>query len=344
VEGEAWAIVLWDIREEGAAVSFLSGEIARVLSSSAGTALVTDAALAHYEKRVIDGLNQLSEKGDLRIHDPGGGALRGPIQSRKWLEDGLRTKDFVLRCQEVYLTRGTDNQPTEVPYFRAVFNSNGHVLRMREGETASHVRLVGYEAPLMRKKTAKDNPGISGRCISCDLVGLETNRGELYCIEGKTDPNKEATHLDYALLEAYAYGLCLHYHASDPKRLDELKKEIALCFQHFYGTLYPIPSTMTVHYVLALPRSYFTAMSAEFAEKRAEEASRIEPLLRSRPGPVFGGYVLLGVDCRPESFDPSKYPAKQVKGKRYIVPVFRNPVGEAVRCRDIRTAMAGTHS
>jgi hypothetical protein len=160
-------------------------------------------------------LNELNGNDDLRIVDgKKGGVLMGPVQSRKKYEYKSGSADFCLLCHKNYLIHGNKGKtPSEVPYMRALFNDR----------SLSPYNLIAYETPLMRKKNKHTTKGISGREVSCDLLGINDN--ELCCIEVKTVPDSTGTIVPYALLEGFAYAVCLQWILNNRKQdlIDEIK-------------------------------------------------------------------------------------------------------------------------
>ena len=345
---------LWQSTGKGQPMSFLSetiGNVERTVRDALikfGVAQFSEGTLKLFDEALRFRLDCLARTGDLRIYDEkdAGGALRGPRSSRKQLEDRSSASDCTLYCRRDYL-KHSHGAPSEVPYFRAVFNSGNGVLSFVKDGRRALVPLVAYEAPLMRKRTEAKNPVIVGRCVSCDLVAFDPHLNRFYCVEGKVDPLGDCTRLPYALLEAYAYGFCLSYHTVDSARLADLWKELDLCLRDFQGIQAPTgKSRPDVEYVVAAPRSYFRTyararhakyreMSKQVAQRRICEAGEIESRLRERAAPRFGGYLALPAECDDVREDERRRPRRDHDGNECIVPQFSKLSAEATLYSDL---------
>jgi hypothetical protein len=184
------------------------------------------------------------------------------------------------------MKHGRNNLPSEVPYMRALFN----------GRSLAPYSFIAYETPLMRKKE-KGTTEISGREVSCDLLGINDN--EICCIELKTVPDSAGTILPYAILEGFAYATCLEWLRQNYK--DEILKEINLCCKRVkVGKPAKTPEKVT--FAVAGPekdyfRPYINKLienrnhTKEWFKRRIDETEVLEniPLINN----FFAGYFVL---------------------------------------------------
>lgn len=281
--------------------SLLSKRIQHVIRSACGGNNVCQD-IERLKEEIEARLSTLSNSGDLRVHDSNkGGILRGPVNSRRnreILEQIKGQQRKVLTCKTGYMTHCkkqhmVKNQvggvPSEVPYMRALFNA----------ASMGDYNLLAYETPLMRKKTKNENPEIKGRAVSCDLLGINEKVDELCCIEVKTDPDSSMTVLPYALIEGFAYAVCLRWIKTNVPGL--LFNEIKLCCDAF-GFAYPKKVPEKITFAIAGPvDNYFMPYSSrklnghtdEWFKRREIEAKAIEDCIYSYYPDYFAGYILL---------------------------------------------------
>jgi len=240
-----------------------------------------DKTINNFKKDIIRNLEKLSQTNDLRIFDnKEGGILRGPVKSRKKYEKGTE-----LLCDPNFMEHGRGKKPSEVPYMKALFNAR----------KIDRFDLIAYETPLMRKKTKKKNKEISGRSVSCDLLGLDRARNELCCIEVKTVPDTNTTFVPYALLEGFAYAVCLNWISEN--NFDELMKEVEFCCNSF-GIKPLLEKPSKISFAIAAPyddyfQPYVNQKFEYFTEKwlarRLYEINILENALKG----TFSEYIVL---------------------------------------------------
>lgn len=277
------------------------------------------------------------KRGVLQVFDKDkGGVLRGPSASRASLET-RREGRILLQCDKEYLEHTAD-EPSEVAFARAVFNTPDRTVHLAE---ADQVRLIAYEAPLLRKSENEPTTKIAGNAVRCDLVGVRRN--ELWAIELKTNAGCAATNPVYGLLEAFAYGILLDQH----RRHQSFRNEFSSCVEAFRTTLAsdPMMPEGDVLYFVAGPKPYFAAYSESlcetygrttgWAQVRRQETMAVEHDIITAAGlPVrFGGYLVL--DVAPADVIPMPNPSGQPiveerdnpkKGPRsLIIPSFKTP-------------------
>ena len=292
--------------------SFLNKEISSVLRviREKKSQKKIPAAIGSFKRNIETCLKTLQPK-NLRVYDgKQGGALCGPIKTRKRLEDA-QASSLKLRCDKKYLEHGRGGKASEVPYMRALFNERA----------LGPYKIIAYETPLMRKKN-KNNPDIKGRAISCDLLGI--NKTELCCIEVKTVFDTGATVLPYALLEGFAYAVCLNWLLRNEKTA--LLNEIDLCCER--AKFLPPSKIAKVTFAIAAPhKDYFAPYVTEknidgrthsktWFRKRNNETKILEslPIIKN----MFAGYLVLepGIDA----IEPKNSPLDIVE------PFFAPPI------------------
>jgi len=305
-------------------MSFLSEAITVARRSLAASGKAPKDAVERLKQCVRGKLATLADERNLRICDKTeGGMLRGPKRSRLKREN-KGAGNLHLLCQEEYLHQSK----LEVPYFRAVFNTNNHVLNIRRAASEQAVRLLGYEAPLMRKCRKVTKTGVSGREVACDLVGLEPGN-RLLCIEGKVSARPDATDIVYGILESFAYGVCLQFVLEDGARRRQLREEVKVCLNEFHpGEPVSAGADLSAAYSPAAPAEYFREyvhpcrLSTEKARKRLDEAERLLNSLKTLRAPAWAGFLLLNAPCNEGEFaTPRSH--KTVDGVRCFEPFFK---------------------
>lgn len=259
-------------------MSYLGGLIKEIINKASQGESVAGAMHA-YKAEIEKQLITLYLSSDLRIFDKDkGGILRGPVNSRKY--EVQQNGKILIGCDPKYIK---DNK-LEVPYSRALFNSRNLGI----------YQLIAYEAPLMRKLTKNANPEISGRQISCDLVGI--NKNEICCIEVKVQPFIEGCRPSYALLEGFAYCVCLNWLI----RINplDLSQEIDLCCNSFDVKASNLPEKVT--FAIAAPiDDYFMpywrmqGQSDEWFRRRKSETEVIESAIVNHFQQYFAGYIAI---------------------------------------------------
>lgn len=261
-------------------MSFLSNKVQEVVQNARKGENLYEG-IHNLKTEIEEQLIALYSSEDLRIFDKeSGGVLRGPAESRQSYEFSHTNNGVILGCDP----KNIDKNNMEVPYTRALFNSG----------SIGNYQLMSYEAPLMRKRRENTNPDISGRQLSCDLIGI--NKNEICCIEVKVDPFKDACLPGYALLEGFAYSVCLNWIL----RINplELSQEIKLCCRHFKANASHLPEKAT--FAVAAPiDEYFLpywkieGQSEEWFRRRKQEAEAIENIILSEYRELFAGYLAL---------------------------------------------------
>ena len=175
----------------------------------------------------------------------------------------------------------------EVVLSRAMFNSRFIRTNQRR------YRLISFEAPLMRKKEGK-----ASRAVACDLIALSGgDKPRLVAVEVKCKSG-QSTDLDYALLEARYYGLCLNQ-AVDKHRTD-LNNQMVSCLRRYHDHHEPgiEQNEIIIEFAVAAPESYFRE---QLKDEEQEKENNIRKILKSFKGttnPGFAGFwVLPGEDC-----------------------------------------------
>ncbi len=271
-------------------MSFLQKEINLILTE-VGQIIINEGKISSlmdsFRQALEDKLNILHSSDDLRVFDNNnGGALRGPKNSRKKYEN-FTSQGIDLLCDAKYMTHGKDDQPSEVPYMRGLFNAR----------SIGSYEIIAYETPLMRKKDKKKNPAISGRALACDLLGIDKEKKEICCIEVKTVPDLRQTFVPYALLEGFAYAFCLDWILK--KCPAELANEMKLCCDES-GSMFSSPQMVgwNVTFAIAAPyRDYFAPyvqknsanQSREWFNRRFKEVAILEQHIKS----YFAGYFVI---------------------------------------------------
>lgn len=297
-------------------MSFLKNEINKVRLNSGGSDHLK-RLLSNLKDEIINRIQTLEQADNLRIYDgPDGGVIRGNKKSRKKREN---PKTGNLLCQEKYLT----DRKLEVPYFKAVFNTPNHSFETPD----SIVRIIGSESPLMRKKTDKKNDKIYTRTVSCDLIGLSSDR-KVVCIEGKVKPFNKATDIAYGILESYAYGICMEYFFSKSNCRSLLQQEINECIKEYHPDTFPNDiDNYKAAYSLAAPREYFEEyfnpqrLKSSTADELLGEACRLIEVLEKIKGPEWAGFFILEPSLHQISFEPKLN--QTVKGLSLIEPFFK---------------------
>jgi hypothetical protein len=272
-------------------MSFLADMIKDIIRIAGnGTVGTVSNEIDKFKDQLGKQLKILEASKDLRVYDKtNGGALRGPIKSRKKYESNGK-----LLCDIGYMTYGSGGVPSEVPYMRALFN----------GRIMDAYKIIAYETPLMRKKEKNINEDISGREVSCDLMGIKGN--ELCCIEVKTVPDKPATNLPYALLEGFAYATCLNWLLKNKNYSNEINNEVELCCKTF-GLHPPSQSVSKATFAIAAPKDdYFkpyaiekmAGHSPEWFKRRKNEAGLIQKAILKNYKDLFAGYIVVSCSVR----------------------------------------------
>lgn len=241
------------------------------------------------KERLESALRELFEADNLRVMDKGeGGVLRGPIKSRSSKENrtGPAHQPILLLCDKAIL----DKENKEVSFMRGLFN---------KARSLGDYSLVAYETPLMRKKS-----GAHSRAVSCDLLGVSGN--EMCCIEIKTNPDPETTRPQYALIEAFAYGVCLNWLTHNCKK--ELLEELNLCYKSYLGTAGLGKLPQNISFAVAAPQSYFKAYAKqelkghgeEWFLRRKKESKVIEKAIKKHCSKSFkfAGYFSIPYDSQ----------------------------------------------
>ena len=304
--------------------SYLQTLIKAVRSEFKNTTPQLPTAIAAFKHAITDKLKVLSAGNNLRIYDDkDGGVVRGPKRDRQTCEDA---ESGNLLCQKKNLTDGK----IEVPYFRAVFNSPAHKFTFNNNPNLI-VRLIGYESPLMRKKT-----GRGSRAISCDLIGL-TSDNRVLCIEGKVKPHEAATDIVYGILESFAYGVCVEHFLAEENYHASFCKEVGGCLSEFHPNACGFnEDKLTAAFTLAAPREYFaeyfnpTQTGSERAhrnlikkvESQLSEAKQILAAFKENEGPAWAGFLIMEPPCSVESFNAGS--RRTVKEKTYVEPHFKS--------------------
>lgn len=260
-------------------MSFLNDKIQEVIGSAGKTSNIS-GMLHDFKAEIEERLVTLYSTDDLRIFDgENGGALRGPITSRKNYE--IKENNEVTLCCD---SGNIQSKITEPVYSRAIFNS---------GRLGVY-QLIAYETPLMRKRTNSINPEISGRQVSCDLLGI--SKGEICCIEVKINPFDKSCRPTYALLEGLAYCICLNW-ILKINPLD-LSREIDLCCKSFGIKASNLPEKAT--FAIAAPMDdYFLPYwrmednTEEWFQRRKNEIQVIENAIFSEFEQYFSGYIAI---------------------------------------------------
>ena len=308
--------------------SYLQTLIKAVRLECENTSPQLPTAIRAFKKAITDNLKKLSDGDNLRIDDDkNGGVVRGPKKSRSTKEN-CTTRN--LLCQKQYL----DDEKLEVPYFRSVFNLPAHTFALNTAPDVT-VRLIGYESPLMRKKTDRMNGDINSRAISCDLIGL-TSDNRVLCIEGKVNPHNQSTDIVYGLLESFAYGVCVEYFLSEKKRRAAFCNEVGGCLSEFHPKPHGFnEGELTAAFTLAAPREYFvqyfnpTLTGSERArrslkkkvETRLAGAGQLLAAFEESQGPAWAGFMIMEPPCTVFSFDARN--DGTIAGKRYFEPHFK---------------------
>jgi len=261
----------------------------------------------------------------LSIHDPEkGGVLRGNYQNRSYEIRALDGAVEWIACPKKQMVYNKGNLPSEVAFCRGIFNLQHRTLTVHGQSFKYEVRLVAYEAPLLRKKYAqvKDGP-VSDRAMRCDLVGIVGN--ELWAIETKTNVS-ETTDVAYGMLEAFAYGYLLQQHK---KYKNEFAEELSLCYRHFHPDVCPPKKVEKVRAFLAAPASYYreylglgSKMTPEKARRRLLEAKIVNLMIdySRKKEPQFGGFIVF-------DHEPTDLVGRAIEGDDdLIIPIFNRPL------------------
>lgn len=293
-------------------MSFLGKKIQGMIQT-AREGKITSGEIHSMKEEIEEQLLTLYRSDDLRIFDnENGGALRGPVESRQSYEFSYTENEIFLGCDP----QNIDKNNMEVPYTRALFNSN----------SIGDYQLMSYEAPLMRKRRENTNPDISGRQVSCDLIGI--NKNEICCIEVKVDPFKDACLPAYALLEGFAYSVCMNWIL----RINplELSQEIKLCCKHFKANASHLPEKAT--FAIAAPiDEYFLpywkaeGQSEEWFKRRKQEAEALEDIILSEYRELFSGYLALA----PSTTNIETTNAKNTGSP--VIPTMPNPTNSGIK-------------
>ena len=291
-----------------------------------------------FKEDITDRLCELHSADNLRVFDSDlGGVIRGPKQSR--LRNHGENEKGVLSCNLARFERCS-----EVSYFRALFNLPDRSFNINSN---SKVRLIGYESPLMRKKTDTRNIDIKSRTIACDLVGL-TSHNQLLCIEGKVNPHDDATNIVYGLLEGFAYGVAVEYFLSDNKLRVDLTDEVLACSKEFHpNTNGKMKVGLTSAFSLAAPREYFkeyfspTRLGTERAHNKLKkkvnnQLSQTRNLLaafKNVRGPAWAGFMILEPIRSYESFDGRN--CRTIDGRQLVEPHFKPNTFKAHIAQDV---------
>lgn len=168
----------------------------------------------------------------------------------------------------------------------------------------SQFALVAYETPLMRLNRGRH------RRLSCDLLGLAGK--ELCCIEVKVVPDANATIPPYALLESFAYSVCLNWLLRECG--DLLFEELELCcFSFGYPRPPALPEKAT--FAVAAPQAdYFEPFACkrllghgpEWFRRRKSETAVIEQAILSSWESWFSGYMAIPAGRKEIEEGPSK--------------------------------------
>ena len=302
-------------------MSFLYEEIQKVRSKlqNNGSDLKTPVNVFRLEIRAR--LDKLKHENNLRIfHNCRGNSLGGVLRGNR----GSRLKNETKgSCKVLVQTRYFDTGSLEVPYFRSAFNVKDRSLLYAIADD-SPIRIVAYEAPLMRQKR-----GRSSRAVACDLVGLSSDNGVI-CIEGKVNPEGRATDIVYGLLESYAYGVCVDYYLSDPNHRCLFEKELRACCDEFHPGHSNIKTDkdLTASFALAAPESYFSEyftpqiMTPRKATRRRQEAERLmETFKKIEKSPTWKGFLICDQKCDKSVFEKQRVSITRGRSK-CCVPHF----------------------
>lgn len=274
-------------KKKGGSMSFLEEYIKGIVSKARENNDIS-VYVHEFKEEIENTLATLHDTNDLRVYDgSSGGVLRGPVDSRKKYEVDHDGKILVCCDYDGYI----EKNKYEVPYTRAIFNS-GHL---------GVYRLISYESPLMRKATKNINPGISGRKISCDLIGINNN--DICCIEVKVNPFNDSCRPSYALLEGFAYCICLNWILKNC--YIDLEKDIKLCCDSYQVSTSEYTPVKQVKFSIAAPiDEYFfpywkiDGKSEEWFRRRRVEIEAIERVIISDYGKMFSGYIGLSTNTR----------------------------------------------
>jgi hypothetical protein len=308
-------------------MSFLSETIQKVRSNLKNNGSDLKASVNEFRKEIRNKLDELKHDDNLQIYHTThrdislGGVLRGNRRSRQRNETKSPCK--VLVQKKTFNKTKPDS--LEVPYFRAAFNVKDRTLVDASADD-SPIRIVAYEAPLMRQKKGRNS-----RAVSCDLVGLSSENG-VTCIEGKVNPLNRATDIVYGLLESYAYGVCVDYYLSDSEHSCRFENELRACCEEFHPGHSNIPTdkALTAAFALAAPESYFNEyfthprMTPQKAHRRLEETERLLKTFKTiEKSPTFNGFLICDKPCKLSVFrkDHCSIPSK---GEKRCVPNFKD--------------------
>jgi hypothetical protein len=305
-------------------MSYLLEKIRKVRSHLENNGSDLKTSVNEFRKEIRKTLDKLKAEDNLQIYhtthrgDSLGGVLRGNRRSRQQNE----TESPCKVC--VQIKRFQDNGSLEVPYFRSAFNVKDRLLA---DTTVGNppIRIVAYEAPLMRKKHKDGNPG----AVSCDLVGLSSENGVM-CIEGKVNNQNRETDIVYGLLESYAYGVCVDYYLSDPNHRCRFEKELKACCEEFHPEHSNIKTDkdLTATFALAAPESYFSdyftpqIMSPRNATRRLKETERLMKTFKKiEKSPTWKGFLICDQKCDKSVFE-KQHSSIRRGGNECCVPHF----------------------
>lgn len=277
-------------------MSFLADEIQKVRTKFRCEDHELNTSVVEFRLKIRDKLATLKKENNLRIFDKIrdiylGGALRGNRNSRQIYE-------INNPCRILVRTAYFEKKSLEVPYFRAVFNTRDRAI-VNPAEVDSPIRMVAYEAPLMRQ-----NKGRNSRAVSCDLIGISADNCVM-CIEGKVRPECRATDIVYGLLEGFAYGVCIDYYLSDFDYRVLFEHELQACWSEFQSAPFNINTNeLTAGFALAAPKEYFSdyftdrVMTRLKANRRMEEAERLLEIFNNiGMSPVWKGFLICDPPC-----------------------------------------------
>ena len=280
-------------------------------------------------------------------HKKRGGVLRGNIPSRR---DTCEKSDRLI-CSKKYIVSHKNQidkaekhekafAGSEVLFERAIFNQKARDIKITNHDKEKNIKLIAWEAPLLRndqdlsKKNSRPSK-VSSRAIRCDLVGINTHKKTLYCIELKTRPDQESTRPAYGLIEAFAYGSFLLSHIQDKSKLQEITDEINLCISDYckhpeklkLGNI----KNYKVEYIVAAPKSYFeyiikksrTVTRRSRIKEGVKEVKMIEKLLTKSKHLAFAGYLILNKNPKDVKFRISK---DNKQTNNYYEPYFAEDV------------------
>jgi len=248
-------------------------------------------------------------RGELRVHDKDGeGVLYG---ERNYVMRNPQTGAMVLTCSREMISVGK-----EEGFSRGLFNQKQ--LQIND----SDVRLISYEAPMLRKSS-----GRGGGICKLDLVALDD--AAIWAIEYKQRPGQVTT-TRYGILEALAYGFLMACHIRDCK--EAMRKQVAKCMEcrgPFAAPVLAVPDV--VKFVVAAPFKFYCEDLRTPRRLRLTEA--ICHLARGYSNEIsqqhrlrlhFGGVLVIGSEGVELVGNPV---SKDKNEKEIVVPYFsRSPV------------------